>query len=645
MKWIPIILLFFVFNFIKAQNYSTNDRKAIELFEKALEYYNQGQLETALAIVQKVHERDKNFIEPYLLKADIYHEQNKYLDEIGTLKKVIEINPSFNEKIFLMLGKAEYKTGNYPDAVEHFNHFIEVGQVHNEIAEAKNWLRKAEFAAYAIEHPVPFDPVLLSTNINSPYKDYWPSLTIDEQELYYTVQLPTNQRSPYGDMVYQEDLFVSKKGTDGKWQASKNIGPPINTDDNEGSQSISANGQFLFYVACNRKVDFGSCDIYYSEKAGNGWTKPKNIGQPINSTYWESTPSASADGRMLFFSSGIRPDSKGGKDIYVSYKRDDGSWTTPQNLGDSINSKGNEYAPFIHPDGKTLYFSSDGWTGMGGQDIFFSRMKDDSTWTTPKNLGYPINTSFDDFGLIVNGSGQYAFFSSNRKGSQDWDLYTFELYPEAQPNPVTYVKGKVFDIKTKEPLLATVEIIDLEKDQTIYKAPTIMPQGTYIACIPLKSNYAMNVSAQGYLFYSENFTLEKVKKVDKSYIIDVPLQPIEPGSVVVLKNIFYETDKFQLKKESEIELKKLINLLQKNPGLCIEISGHTDNVGGLEHNKSLSTNRAKTVYEYLIQHGIKAERLKYAGYAYSKPLADNNTAEGRALNRRTEFKVLAINKP
>ena len=219
MKWIPIILLFFVFNFIKAQNYSTNDRKAIELFEKALEYYNQGQLETALAIVQKVHERDKNFIEPYLLKADIYHEQNKYLDEIGTLKKVIEINPGFNEKIFLMLGKAEYKTGNYPDAVEHFNHFIEVGQVHNEIAEAKNWLRKAEFAAYAIEHPVPFDPVLLSTNINSPYKDYWPSLTIDEQELYYTVQLPTNQRSPYGDMVYQEDLLVSKKGNDAKWKA------------------------------------------------------------------------------------------------------------------------------------------------------------------------------------------------------------------------------------------------------------------------------------------------------------------------------------------------------------------------------------------------------------------------------------------
>ncbi|MGQ9848180.1 MAG: OmpA family protein [Bacteroidales bacterium] len=543
-----------------------------------------------------------------------------------------------------MLGKVQYKVGNYSDAVESLNHFINISKEHNQIAEAKKWLKKAEFASYAIEHPVPFNPVPLSTNVNSPYKDYWPSLTIDEQELYYTVQLPTNQLSPYGDIIYQEDLFVSKKTPDGKWQQSKNIGPPINTDDNEGSQSISANGQFLFYVACNRKEDFGSCDIYYSERQGNGWTKPRNIGQPINTEYWESTPAPSADGRMLFFSSGGRKDSKGGKDLYLSYKKEDGTWTEPKNLGDSINSMGNEYAPFIHPDGKTLYFSSDGWPGMGGQDLFYSRMKDDSSWTTPKNLGYPINTTYDDFGLIVNASGKYAFFSSNREGSQDWDLYTFELYPEARPNPVNYIKGKVYDIKTKEPLSADVEIISLETNQIIYHAKTIMPQGSYLACIPLNQNYAMNVSAEGYLFYSENFSLEKVYEVDKPYIMDIPLQPIEEGSTVVLKNIFYQTDKYTLKPESEVELKKLIKFLNQNPGLCIEIGGHTDNVGGLEYNKTLSTNRAKTVYQYLIDHGINPNRLKYQGYAYSKPIADNSTESGRALNRRTEFKVLAVGK-
>lgn len=645
MKHILIILsITLTFNILIAQNYSTNNRKAIELFEKALAYYNQGQLETALAIIEKVHERDKNFIEPYLLKADIYHEQNKYLNEIGTLKKVIEINPDFNEKLYLMLGKVQYKIGNYSEAVESLNHFIEIGKEHNEITEAKKWLKKAEFASYAIEHPVPFNPIPLSTHVNSPYKDYWPSLTIDEQELYYTVQLPTNQRSPYGNVIYQEDLFVSKKGEDGTWQQSKNIGQPINTDDNEGSQSISANGQFLFYVACNRKTDFGSCDIYYSERLGNGWTRPRNIGQPINTQYWESTPASSADGRMLFFSSGVRKDTKGGKDLYVSYKKDDGTWSEPKNLGDSINSNGNEYAPFIHPDGKTLYFSSDGWPGMGGQDLFYSRMKDDSSWTTPKNLGYPINTTFDDFGLVVNASGKYAFFSSNREGSQDWDLYTFELYPEARPNPVIFVKGKVYDIKTKEPLLADIEIINLQKNEIIYHAKTIMPLGSYLACIPLNHNYAMNVSASGYLFYSENFSLEKTYESDKPYVMDIPLQPIEPGSTVVLKNIFYKTDKYSLKPESEIELKKLIKFLNQNPKLSIEIAGHTDNIGSFEYNKTLSENRAKTVYQYLIDHGISPHRLKYQGYAFSKPIADNSSELGRALNRRTEFKILSVGK-
>lgn len=641
MKYITILVICLFVIPTWGQKYSTTDKKATKLFEKALVYYNLGQLEMAKTLISQTLERDKNFIEPYLLLADIFHEQKKWQDEINSLKKVIVINPDYDEKIYFLLGKIEYKIGNYYDAVTHLNTFLENAHVHNDIVEAKKILEKAEFAKHAIENPVPFTPIRLSSNVNSPYKDYWPSLTADEQELYYTIQLPTGIQFPLGE-AYQEDIYVSRKGKDGKWQVSESVGSFLNTDNNEGSQSISANGQFLFYVACNRKDDFGSCDIYYSERRGNGWTKPRNIGQPINSQYWESTPSPSADGRMLFFSSGIRPDSKGGKDIYVSYKKEDGTWTEPKNLGDSINTKGNEYAPFIHPDGRTLYFSSEGWIGMGGYDLFYSRMKDDSTWTTPKNLGYPINTHSDDFGLIVNTNGRYAFFSSNRKGSQDWDLYTFELYPEARPNPVNYIKGKVYDTKTKKPLSANIEIIELEKNATVFHSNTIMPQGSYLACIPLKHNYAMNVSAPGYIFYSENFSLEKVYEIDKPYVMDIPLQPIEIGSTVILKNIFYQTDEYTLKPESEVELKKLINFLNQNPELSIEIGGHTDNVGDLEYNKILSTNRAKTVYQYLIDNGISVNRLKYVGYAFTKPIADNNSESGRALNRRTEIKIIGI---
>lgn len=642
MKYCLIIGFYFTLTFSFAQKYSINDKKAIDLFEKALAYYNIGQLDNAKVVANKALERNSRFVEAYLLLADIFNEQRKLSEEIAMLKKVIDIEPDYNEKIYLMLAKALYKSENFDKALEYIETFLEKGQVHNEIVEAKKLKKKIEFAIYAYKNPVPFNPVRLSINVNSPYKDYWPSLTIDEQELYYTVALPTKHRSLSGNIIHQEDLFVSKKDVNGVWQASKRISGEINTDDNEGSQSISANGQFLFYVACNRKSDFGSCDIYISERTEAGWSKPKNIGRPVNSEYWESTPSSSADGRILLFSSN-RSNSKGGKDLYISFKKSDGTWSEPKNMGDSINTEKNEYAPFLHPDGKTLYFSSDGWLSLGGQDIFVSRMKSDSTWTSPKNLGYPINTSSDDFGLIVNASGRYAFFASNREGSQEWDLYTFELYEEVRPDTVIYITGKVYDIKTGLPLVAEVELYELENKNLIYQAKSYEESGKYLACIPKKSLYAMNVNAKGYLFYSEHFSLEKLKKIEKSFILDIPLKPIEIGTTIILKNIFYETDKFDLKPESEIELNKLVEFLKQNPKISIEISGHTDNVGSSEYNKNLSTNRAKTVYQYLISKGIAANRLKFAGYGFSKPIANNDTPEGRALNRRTEFKIISVN--
>lgn len=637
-----LFLLLIISNVAFSQKYSVDDKKAIELFEKALAYYNVGQLENAKTLAQKTIERNSKFIEAYLLLADIYNEQRRPENEILYLQKVIEVNPDFNEKIYLLLGKAFYRKEKYDEAIKNFQILLDKSSDEKNIKEAKKWLKQTEFVKQAYEHPVPFNPIRLSDKINTPYKDYWPSLTVDEKELYYTVALPTEERNPYGQAMYQEDLYFSRKAANNEWQNSRKVGGGINTEDNEGAQSISANGQFLFYVACNRKSDYGSCDIYFSERTSTGWSKPRNIGPPISTQYWESTPASSSDGRILFFSSGGRPDSKGGKDLYVSFKNSDGTWTEPRNLGDSINTEGNEYAPFLHPDGRTLYFSSDGWPGMGGQDIFVSRMKDDSTWTTPKNLGYPINTKSDDFGLIVNASGQYAFFASNREGSLDWDLYTFELYEDVRPDPVIYLSGKIYDAKTKMPLKANIELYDLENKSLIYNAFSDEASGYYIACIPKRNEYAMNVSATGYLFYSEHFALESLKKIATSFQLDVPLTPIEIGKTVVLKNIFYETDKFNIKPESEVELNKLVQFLAQNPNIAIEISGHTDNVGSAEYNRTLSSNRAKTVYEYLISKGIAANRLSYSGYGFTKPIASNDTPEGRALNRRTEFKIVAI---
>jgi outer membrane protein OmpA-like peptidoglycan-associated protein len=641
-KIIIILFLFISFTSFSQTDYSTNNKKAIEFFEIAIGYYNKGDIEYAKNYIEFALEKDPNFIEPYLLLADLENEQFHFNDEIAAFKKVIEINPDFNPKIYFFVAKSEMKIGNYDDAVNHLQTCISSTTDTSILNSAKQLFVNAEFGAKAVKHPVPFKPVNIGDFVNTEFKDYWPSLTADENTMMFTVQLPTKYKSLNGKVLMQEDFFITYKNEDGTWSPSMNVGFPLNTEDNEGAQGISADGRFLFYTACNRKEDFGSCDIYYSKRMGNKWSTPINIGPPISTKYWESNPSPSSDGRVLFLASGGRPDSKGGRDIYMAKRNEDGSWSEPVNLGDSINTSKNEYAPAIHPDGKTLYFSSDGWPGMGGQDIFYSRLKKDGTWSTPKNIGYPINTFVDDFGLIVNAHGNLAMYSSNRNGSRDWDIFQFELYPEARPQVVTWVKGVVYDVITKQKLEADVEMLELETSESISCLKSDPITGSYLTCIPAEKNYALNVSKKGYVFYSGNFSLEGITDFTKPYKLDIPLTPIKPGVAVVLKNIFFDTDLSNLKPKSKTELSKLISFLKENQRVSIEIGGHTDNIGSQEHNIKLSQNRAKSVLNYLVEHGIAATRLTCKGYSFSKPIATNDTEEGRALNRRTEFIITTV---
>jgi outer membrane protein OmpA-like peptidoglycan-associated protein len=258
------------------------------------------------------------------------------------------------------------------------------------------------------------------------------------------------------------------------------------------------------------------------------------------------------------------------------------------------------------------------------------------------NIGYPINTHKDDFGLIVNARGNLAMFSSSRPGSRDWDIFQFDLYEAARPTPVTYLTGKVFDAITGKPLGGEVELINIHSNENVSYLQADIQTGHYLTCLPVGNDYALNVARKGYLFYSENFSLQEVHEVSKPYVLNVPLQPIREGAIIVLRNIFFGTDSANLRPESVAELQKLLQLLETNPGLCIEIGGHTDNVGSNDYNLKLSDMRARAVFDYLIKNGIKASRLSYKGYSFSVPLADNNTEEGRALNRRTEVKVTAV---
>jgi outer membrane protein OmpA-like peptidoglycan-associated protein len=369
-----------------------------------------------------------------------------------------------------------------------------------------------------------------------------------------------------------------------------------------------------------------------------------NLGTDINSKTWETQPSFSADGKTLYYIRRVKE--KNGNthsDIFVSELGEDGYWKSPNRLPDYINTQKNEESVFIHPDGQTLYFASNGHPGMGGLDIYITRRTENGEWGLPINIGYPINTFKNENSILISPDGKKAYFASDREGGfGGLDLYEFELPKSIQPQAVSYLAGKVIDAETRQPLGSKFELYNLENEALVVSSFSDQENGKFLVALPLAKNYALNVSKPGYLFHSENFTL-KEKREDKPYTKNIELKRIKVGEKVILKNIFYATSKFNLLDESKSELKKLVDFLTKNSAIKIELGGHTDNVGSVALNQELSNNRAKEVYQYLVSNGIKAGRLSYKGFGANEPVATNDTEEGRAQNRRTEFKVIAIN--
>ena len=481
---------------------------------------------------------------------------------------------------------------------------------------------------------------MLDRGINTTDDEYWPSITADGQTMIFTRQPALGEKQSSNGAV-QEDFYISYL-SDTVWQQAFNAGAPLNTMQNEGAQTLSSNGSYMFFTACERPGGLGSCDLYYSSLNDGKWSEPLNLRSPVNSSAWESQPSISADGRNLFFSSN-RPGGYGGKDIWLSRLNEKNRWTKPVNLGKRINTDGDEMSPFIHFDGKTLYFASDGGVGMGGFDIYMTKLKEDSTWTEPKNLGYPINTYNDEMGLIIESDGQKAYFSSIRNKSNGKDIFCFNLYESARPSPVSYMKGKVYDKETGMLLKAYYELINLSTGKTVMKNTTDAT-GNFLVCLPSGFNYGLNVSKPGYLFYSESFMFEGQHTVAEPLIKKIILNPIKIGEKMQLSNVFYEIDSWQLKKESVSELNNLASLISENKDLIIEICGYTDSTGSNEHNMILSEKRALSVVNYLVNKGIPPERLKYKGYGNNSPIGDNVTSEGRKLNRRTEATVIGWKK-
>lgn len=622
---------------------SPDDKKASKLFEQAMSAYNNRLINKALDLLNEAIAADSLFLNAYLLQSDIYQDVDSVNLQIKSFKAALRIAPDSNPKLYYLLGKAYFRKGFYQKASDAYHNYITRYEPNSPLAnKAKQSIIRCSGAINLLKNPVPFQAVNLGPNINSADDEYWPSITLDGKTLIFTRLVGSKTNSGNSLPVPQEDFYTSTL-INGVWQPSVPMSS-INTEYNEGAQSISTDGNLLFFTACTRKDGRGSCDIYFSRNKAGKWSQPQNAGEPVNSPAWESQPSISANGEYLYFVSS-REGGKGGMDLWKCKLKGFTEWGTPiwgkaVNLGDSINTPGNEMSPFIHSDGKTLYFASDYWPGMGGYDIFYSRQKNDSVWSTPQNIGYPINSYKDEQGLVVDASGKNAYYSSDRPGSKGMDIYSFELYQSARPTPVSYIKGKVIDEESGSPICAKVELTDLENSKSVIKGESCWEKGEFLMCLPLGKEYAFNITKEGYLFYSENFQLKEKKEIIDPYVLEIKMKKIKVGGGVILRNVFFNTGSHELLTESIVELEKLIEFLKQNPTLVIEIEGHTDNVGSQQMNQKLSEARAEEVYNYLISKGINRTRMKFKGYGFEKPIATNDTSDGRSLNRRTEFVII-----
>jgi outer membrane protein OmpA-like peptidoglycan-associated protein/tetratricopeptide (TPR) repeat protein len=626
---LPFLLFLFFSTSLFAQ--TSANSKAQRSFENAQAYLDKQAYPDAIQQLEQAVTADSGFQYAYIQLGDVYRRLKSYDKSKVAYSKAVQINPSFDIRVFYSLAESQLNTGEYEPAIKNFHVFISryAGTDQKLIARAKKYLADCEFAVIAIKKPQPYEPFNLGMAINTKYHEYFPALTADGATMIFSRVIDKN-----------EDFFISQKDKTGKWAMAVPMTNVINTKNyNEGAQSLSPDGMYLYFTGCNRPESFGSCDIYVSHKNGNNWDPPFNLGGTVNSSCWDSQPAISPDGSTLYFSSN-RPGGFGGYDLWKTTLKDDGTWTKPENMGPDVNTSYDENTPFIHPDGQTLYFSSDGWPGFGNKDIFFCRMSADGKWTRPINIGYPINTFNEETGLIVTPDGQEGLFSSNLKdGFGDLDLYRFKMPAQAKPQQITYVKGTVMDKETHQPLESTVLVVDLKSRKKQYYDYTSKETGTFLAVMPIGSTYALNVSADGYLFYSDHFELNDSLNKSKPVELVVYLDKIKTGLNITLRNIFFDTNKFELLPPSITELVTLVELMKQNPQLCIEIQGFTDDVGNEDENLELSNNRAKAVYDYLKSNGISPERLAFKGFGESKPVASNTSEEGRQKNRRTSFVI------
>ncbi len=651
--------------------------KSKKLYKKAVKELQSGNEGSGSKYFAEAIEESPNYLQALWAQARLNKDpRNRYRKEdlaVASYMQIIEICPSYkNFYSYYHLGVLQYERRKYAESHKYLELFLQaeddkIREKHYE--DALDLSKYAKFYADIYATPVPFEPKRLN-DISSLEDEYLPSLSPDNEFLYFTRRSKKKSAGRgigrSGSSSSIEQFCISQRQDKLKFEKGYALPKPFNLQSNEGGAALSIDNRELFYTRCELKQDRTlNCDICYSKFQYGEWSEVEALDDNVNTKdAWESMPTINSDGNVMYFVSD-RDGGFGGYDIYRSTRDSLGRWSPAVNMGPTINTPGNEKSPFIHTDSQTLYFSSAdrkdnntgewfaGHMGLGGYDIFYTRLDEANSWIQPKNIGYPINSEENDLGFFVSTNGEDGFFASNKIGvkkrsvyedaqakKDPWNIYTFKLYKKARPQKVLLVKGNFKDEETKEAVRdVSIEIKNM-KTKEVKQVKVNSETGDYAFAMVMKSDYTMTVKKKDYT-YETKYISANDANIDVTLKMDIEMKPVRIGKSYNLDDVYFSTNSAELNNKSKSVIEGFFEFLHDNPSIKVEIQGHTDNVGDDQFNLVLSRDRAKSVYEYLLNKGISTTQISSKGYGENKPISSNGTEEGRARNRRTVFVIIS----
>ena len=615
----------------KNNNYSTSSKKAIKYYEESGSYINSRQFKEAEASLQKAVERAPEFVEARLRLANIFKINRQHDLAEHQYMEIANLHPKNKRyvSVYFNLGDYAFRRGDYVEANKKLSLYVSLRpRSQKTLEKAKRLLANTEFALANKVNVQEFNPRPVGGQMNKYEQQYFPVLTVDQNNLIFVRR--------EGD----EDIMISRRTDNSDWEQPEFISPNVSSDYNEGTCTVSADGRMLVFTSCRGRKGYGSCDLYVSYKEGDDWSEPKNMGKGVNTSAWESQPALTSDGRTMYFVSN-RTGGVGNRDIWKTHMIDRDSWTQPENLGETINTKFDDISPFIHPNGRTMYFGANGRVGFGGFDIYISEL-DTSGWSQPVNMGYPINTHNDEVSMFITADGKKGYYSYEvlEKNIQSSKIYEIDIPKTLQTKYRSgFVKGIVSDATNGDRLKAEISLINIALNEEVSYVESDSINGEYFMVLTEGAEYGLYVEKEGYLFQSLYFDFKSDSAYQKPIRMDITLDPIAKGVSTTLNNVFFGFDSYALTNNSKSELSKVVKFLILHNNITITVKGHTDNDGNENYNMALSRNRAKAVCDFMIKNGIEKSRLKYEGKGAAEPVATNNTEEGKAKNRRIEFMI------